>query len=285
MTKYFIGIFYFLIVLFFGCSNQGLNNNETVLARVYDLYLYDSDIEGIVPPNSSANDSLVIVKNFINNWIRQQLLIKQAETNLIGEEKDFKEQLETYRNSLIIFKYESLLIKQNLDTIVSNEEIENYYSKNKENFQLKSNIVKVNYVKLDKNNLYNKNIKELIKIRDTSQILLDSLRYYCEIYAKDFIIASDQWIYFDDLLNLVPLDTYNQEAYLNEHTFVDFVDNQDQYYINFLDFSIKDEYSPLDFEKENIKKLILNKRKSELIKKMRDDIFFNALNNNDIEIF
>ena len=63
------------------------------------------------------------------------------------------------------------------------------------------------------------------------------------------------------------------------------VDNPVQYYVKFLDFSIKDEFSPLDFEKENIKRLILNRRKGELINKMHNDIFEQALNNNAIEIF
>lgn len=267
------------------CTSPNAKNDDTVLARVHDVYLYESDIEGIIPENSTANDSLMIVKSFINNWVRQQLLVKQAEANLNEEEKDFSKQLEAYRNSLITYKYESFLINQNLDTLVSEEEIQQYYRENESNFQLKNNIVKVDYVKLEQNSPYGKRIKNLIQKRDTSTSMLDSLRYYCESNAIDFIIEPEQWILFDNLMKLVPINTYNQEIYLKNNTFVELKDDPFLYYVKFLDFSIKDELSPIDFEKENIKRLILNRRKAELIKKMHDEIFNDALNNNAIEIF
>lgn len=285
MTKSNKAILFILLGILLSCSNPNVNGDDTVLARVHSVYLYESDIQGVVPTNSSPNDSLIIVKSYINNWIRQQLVVMQAKSNLNDKEKDFKKELEAYQNSLIIYKYESSLVQQNLDTIVENEEIEKYYEDHKNNFQLKSNIVKVNYVKLDFNSPFKKRIKKLIQSRDTSQILLDSLRYYCEFNAQDYIIASDQWILFDDLLKLAPINTYNQEVYLRNNTFVDLTDEPFQYYLNFLDFSIKDELSPLSFEEENIKRLILNRRKGELITKMHNDIFVQALNNNAIEIF
>ncbi len=283
--KYYKFIFFIILFFSFACNNKNGKEGGRVLARVHDVYLYDTDIDGIVPPNSNAKDSLMIVKSFINNWIRQQLVVMQAESNLPEDQKDFTKQLETYRNSLITYSYESLLIRQKLDTIVSDEEITKYYEESKNNFQLKNNIVKVDYVKINKNNIYNKNIKRLIQTRDTNLVLLDSLRYYCESYAQDFIIDPDQWIYFDDLLKLVPINTYNQEIYLKNNTFVELEDSPYKYYVNFLDFSIKDELSPLDFEKENIKRMILNRRKGELLNKMHNDIFVEALNSNAIEIF
>jgi len=285
MIKINKAILFILLGILLGCSNSGSRDDNTVLARVHNIYLYESDIQGIVPINSSSNDSLMIVKSYINTWIRQQLVIRQAKSNLTDKEKDFTKQLEAYQNSLITYKYESLLVQQNLDTIVEDEEIEKYYEDHKNNFQLKSNIVKVDYVKLSVNSPYKKKIKRLIQKRDTSQILSDSLRYYCESNALDFMIDSDQWILFDNLLKLAPINTYNQEVFLRNNTFVELTDDPFQYYVNFLDFSIKDEHSPLSFEKENIKQLILNRRKGELITKMRNDIFVQALNNNAIEIF
>lgn len=285
MIKTVKTISFIVLAFLFSCNGANNKNDDTVLARVYDIFLYESDITGIVPANSSAGDSLLIVKNYINNWIRQQLIIRQAEVNLKAEDKDFSKQLETYRNSLITFKYESFLISQNLDTIVNDQEIEEYYNNNKSNFQLKSNIVKVDYVKLEQDNAYNKRIKNLIQRRDTSTIMLDSLRYYCQTRAIDFMVEPEQWIYFDDLLKLVPINTYNQEIYLKNNTFVELKDDPFVYYINFLEFSIKDDLSPIDFEKENIKTLILNRRKAELINKMHEEIFDDALVKNDFEIF
>jgi hypothetical protein len=284
-------IYIFTIIIasiLFSCNPKKKGNkNDTVLARVYSEYLYESDIKDIVPKNSKVQDSLTIVKSYINNWIRQKLLVIQAEANLNDNQKDFSKQLEQYKNSLTIYTYESFLIQQNLDTIVKASEIEQYYEDHKKSFQLKSNIVKVDYIKILNDSPHKKDIKKLLLLNKSkpNQFLVDSLQKMCSLYAKDFLINTDQWIYFDNLLRIIPITTYNQEAYLKNNTFIEIVDNSFQYYVNFLDFSIKDELSPIDFEKDNIRRLIRNRRKNELLNKMRKDIFNQALEKKEIELF
>ncbi len=271
----------------FACQQKNVNEDDTILARVYDKYLYESDIKEIVPANISAKDSLALVKSYINNWIRQKLLVKQAEVNLTEAQKDFSKQLEKYENDLITYKYETLLLQQNLDTVVEDHEIERYYNTNKENFQLKSNIVKVKYVKVDRDSEYKSIFKNLLKAykKEQTQSISDSLLRLCQLYATDFILDDSQWIYFDNLLKRIPITTYNQEAYLKENTFIEFVEDSYQYYVSFLDFNIKDKYSPIDFEKNNIRQLIVNIRKTELLNRMRKEIFDQALEKKEIEIY
>ena len=48
---------------------------------------------------------------------------------------------------------------------------------------------------------------------------------------------------------------------------------------------VEETFVSLSFEKENVRKIILNKHKLELIEKMQDGIFQEALKNNDFEIF
>jgi hypothetical protein len=284
-------IYIFIIIIasvLFSCNpRKNGNKNDTVLARVYNKYLYESDIKDIVPNSSNAQDSLTIVKSYINNWIRQKLLVIQAEANLSDNQKNFSKQLEQYKNSLTIYTYESFLIQQNLDTVVKTSEIEQYYEDHKNSFQLKSNIVKVDYIKILNDSSHKKDLKDLLLLNKSkpSQSVVDSLQKMCGLYAEDFLINTDQWIYFDNLLKLIPITTYNQEAYLKNNTFIEIVDNSFQYYVNFLNFSIKDELSPIDFEKNNIRRLIRNRRKSELLNKMREDIFNQALEKKEIELF
>ena len=77
-----------------------------------------------MPEGTPREDSILIVKNFIENLVRNRVELHHAEKNLSADEKNFKEQLDDYRNSLIIYTYESHLIRQKLDTMVSIEEIE-----------------------------------------------------------------------------------------------------------------------------------------------------------------
>ena len=62
-------------------------------------------------------------------------------------------------------------------------------------------------------------------------------------------------------------------------------DSLNHYFVNIKGFKIRNSLSPLGFEKENIKNIILNKRKLQLINKMIEDVYNDAANANKIEIY
>ncbi|MCD4747566.1 MAG: hypothetical protein K8R58_14820 [Bacteroidales bacterium] len=275
--------FLFIFIALSSCISDTSNNSENILARVNDDYLYESELTGFVPKGTSIKDSIVLVKNFINNWVLQKLIIHKAEKNLTDEDKNFDRQLEDYRNSLIIYQYESMLISQNIDTLVTDTEIENYYNANINNFELKNNIVQVIYIKLNIDNPKINKIRACLKSDKEKD--KDSFEKYCEEYAVKYFLDEETWVYFDDLLQVVPIKTYNQEAYLKNNRNIEITDDPFIYLVKFIDFKIKEGVSPLSFKKENIRHLIINKRKLNLIKKMRQELFENAMENNNFEIF
>ncbi len=142
----------FLSILLFSCKLFPVkeNNKQETIARVYDKYLYKDELKNLIPKGTGANDSIEITTAYINNWVRQELLLKQAEDNLDESNRDFSKQIEQYRNSLIIYTYESELVKQKLDTVVQISEIESYYNENQNNFHLRENIVLSRYFILNK---------------------------------------------------------------------------------------------------------------------------------------
>ena len=107
------------LVLLTGCDYFQKSSKEVVVAECYGKYLYESDLKGIVPEGATTLDSIQRVSTFIDSWVRRQVLIHQAENNLNKEMLDLDKQMEEYRNSLIIYTYESQLIDQKLDTVVS----------------------------------------------------------------------------------------------------------------------------------------------------------------------
>lgn len=276
-------LLFLLLILFTGCNSGFFQTGEDqMLARVYDTYLYRSDIPQIVPEGTSPKDSIMIVKNFINKWIEEQLLIHAAEKSLTADQKNFKDQLENYRNSLLIYTYESHLIQNNLDTIVREDEIYRYYEENKKNFELKENIIKVHFVILKDPPRKNNPLKRLLLSNDPADT--EELETYCRKNAFNYYLEDD-WITFSELLKTIPIETYNQTIYLQNNKYVEFNDSSFYYFIRFLDFKIEESVSPLNFEKENIRKIIINKRKAQLIDKKRKDMLQQAMNTNGFEIF
>ena len=279
MSKFFLPV----LIILSSCFGGVNKSSENVLARVYDEYLYESELKDIIPTGTNPKDSILIAQNYINNWVSEKIILFKAQRNLLEEDMLFEKQLEDYRNSLIIYSYETKLISQRLDTIVTSADIESYYNDNIGNFQLKDNIVKVYYAR------FNSELPEINKIRRffNSSILenRDSVEIYIENMADLFYLDDETWILFDDVLKYVPINTYNQEAYLKNHRKIEITDDNYIYFVNFADFKIKDGVSPLSFEKENIRQIIINKRKLDIIGKMRDELFHSALNNNEFEIY
>jgi len=277
-------LFISIIIFLFSCKGSGNKENGAV-AEVHGDYLYKTELIGIVPSGTSSKDSISIVKNYINNWIKQRLVIHNAENNLSSKQKNFDKQLEDYRNSLVVFAYEKELVRQKLDTIVTDAEIKTYYEKNKNDFLLRDNIIKVNYVKIPVKSAYANIIQNLFNASANSATSKQSLEEYCKKYAANYYLDDSTWLFFNDLLKEIPIKTYNQEDYIRNHRNISFEDSLYSYMVNIKGFQIKENVSPLSFEKENVKKIILNKRKLKLINDMQDNLFQDALKNNDFKIF
>ena len=252
-----------------------------VVAALLHKYLYATDIRNLVPKGVSKNDSLTIIRSYVQNWIQQQSVLKRAEDNLEEERKNVDKKLEEYRNSLITYIYESELIKQKLDTFISNEDIEKYYNENQNNFQLKNNILQVVYFKLPKTAPKLPKVKGWFRSTNAKDRKL--LEEYCYQFATDYYFNDEEWLLFDDLLKKIPIKTYDQEQYLKNNRYIEIPDSTHIFFVNIKGFKIKESLSPLNFERENIWNLIINNRKLELIREMEKDAYQDALQKKEIE--
>lgn len=279
--------FLFLIAscLLAACNliSGGKGKSDDAIARVYDKYLYANDLKGLVPAGTGKNDSIEITSAYINNWVRQELLLKQASDNLEADAIDFDKQIEQYRNSLVIFAYESELVKQKLDTTVSASEIEKYYNENQSNFQLHENIVLANYAIIDKTSpLVNKVKGLLVSTRAQDK---DKLTELCNENNIKLYLHNSNWMSFTDLSRSIPLSVSDQQDFLSRNKFYEVKDSTTLYLVSIESYKAKESVSPLNFESNNIRSIILIKRKTELLKRMEEDLYNDAVKRNKYEIF
>ena len=269
---------------FVSCNTKATkDNNKVAIARAGSAYLYADEIMNIVPKGTPSKDSLELLKKYIDNWIHESLVVQKAENNLTDEQKDVEKQLQDYRNSLITYAYEKELVRQKLDTVVSIQDIEKYYTANQNDFQLKDNIIKVIYIKVNKKAPNQTKLKQLYKSENPKD--KEQLAGYCHQFAANFYLDENSWLLFDDLLKEIPIQTYNKELFLQNNRYVEVSDADNNYYLNIKGFKIRNSISPLSFEKDNIKNIILNKRKLQLITKMKEDVYNEAVNSKKTEIY
>lgn len=274
-------LFFFLV----SCKNMpGISEKtEDAIARVNDKYLYPEDIKGVIPPGTSANDSTEIIAAYINNWVRQELLLKQAEDNLNEEHRDFTKQIEHYRNSLIIYAYESELVRQKLDTVIAMSEIEEYYNKNLDNFHLRENIVLADYVIIRKDSPVATKVKSLL--HSSREADREKLITLCQENDAEFQLNDGTWMPFASLTRKIPLSVDDQLDFLKRNRFYEVKDTTSLYLVAIAAYKSKESISPLNFETENIRAILLNKRKADMLSRMEEDLFNEAVKRNNYEIF
>jgi len=284
MIKHKQYFFFFLLLANISFSCKWINTtDDKPIAKAFDKFLYLKDLDGVVPQNVHGNDSIAMVKSFIDQWQREQVMQHQAEENVNIDNKTIQEQLETYRKSLIRFQYEQELIAQKLDTIVNNEVIEKYYQENQQNFQLKKPILKVSYIKLADNAPKIAMVKKLFNSKDMRDI--DLLEKYCFKYSPTFSLLDTTWHYTEELEKIFPISKLGEDNFNNLNRIFEISESGNLYLIILRDSKFRDSLSPLVFERENIKNLILNQRKLALVNQMEKEVFEEALKNNELEIY
>ncbi len=274
---------FFLLIILFVSSCELLDGNTTddkiALARVDNNYLY---IEDIIFP-SLQNDSSLIIEIQTNQWIRNQLLLKLAYENVINV-NNVENQVLQYKNNLILFEYEKITYQNNIDFLVSDEELNTYYENNIKDFVLPFDLVKALYAKIPVDVPNIRNFRKIIKEYPDSDI--NEIRSYCFQFAEKSFLEDTIWVKLDEIILNNPLLLINDKSqFLKRNTYVENVDKNHYFFLKILDKRLIGETSPLSFESNVINAIILNKRKQKLFDKLRDSIFVNSKKGIDYEIF
>jgi hypothetical protein len=278
-----VTVFFLVISLLLSCSLSNEEEGKKAVAKVKDKFLYLEDLEGVVPKDATTEDSTLIAQNYIQGWIKENLILQKAELNLKENQLDFKKQLEDYRKSLIIYSYEKALIKQKLDTTVTRAEIEDFYESNKQQFELKDDIVKVKYLKVLKTAPKVKKIRKLYKSEKEEDI--EKINELAHQYSEKFHLDDNQWVLFDELKKEVPIKASQTQNFLKHIKNIEVEDSLSYYFVRIKDYKLEKDVSPLNFEKHNIKNIIINKRKLKLINSIKAELYQEAFLNKDIEIY
>jgi len=254
------------------------------VARVKDSYLYKDDLAGIVLPGTAPQDSALRIESYIDSWIRKQLLIHEAARKIDINEAEIERKILDYRYSIIAYEYQTYYIKTHLDTAVSQTEIQNYYKNNIDNFILKQNIVQATFIKVPKTAPNTDKIRSLVlstHLKDREE-----LKSYCLSFSSAYHLSDSTWIIFDDLVRNSPIgEIPNKIEFLKSNPYYQTADDNYLYFLKVDRYKISDNISPLEFVRDDIKNIILNKRKVLLAKRLEDEVFNHAENEKVFEIY
>lgn len=277
--KYVLLLVASLLVLACG----GVRQEENWLAKTENYKLSIEELREVAPKFKSKEDSIKWSESYILNWMKEKSFLEKARLTLSSEEIDFSHQLENYKNSLVRHRFEEWIVFKYLDTVVTKEEVESYYTENKSSFLLLDYMVQPHFVSvdLDLSKKKKKEIKKLFKSKKAGDWKkLDKLCYELD---ADYELFDSTWYKWKDFSGSFDLKIQKTSSWLRYNNFIEFEDSLNYHLILFEDYKLKNQVSPLEFEKEKIKKIILLKRKLKLIKEKKEELYQDYLSN--IEVY
>ncbi|WP_186753854.1 peptidylprolyl isomerase [Echinicola salinicaeni] len=285
----------FIIILFCtvlsSCDLFKIKNTEEeekdnpAVASVDNNFLRKADLSFITKETTSKEDSINLATRYIQSWIKKQLMIKEAGKNITLSQAELDKKLLDYRYALIVYEYEKQYIEDNLSKEVTDEEIQQYYDNNRDNFILKEIIVRTNFIKMEKSLSQNTKVEKLLKQNSPED--KETLRELAIKSASNYFLEDSTWIKFEDIILNTPLSNHNNKVQLlsRSNNIIKVEDEEFNYYFNILEYKLQDQIPPVDFVKDEISRIIVNKRKVNLAETLQNNVYKRAQENNEFKIY
>ncbi|HHB79458.1 MAG TPA: hypothetical protein ENK85_09535 [Saprospiraceae bacterium] len=269
-----------LVVFFASCASEPPSDTpDPVLAKVYNKTLILSDIDGIVEPNTSPEDSVHLIQSFVDRWVHEAILMHEAEKH-VSQDMDLDKLVRDYRSSLVLNNFEQELFKSELDTVITDEDVEQYFNANKEQFRLRYSIVRYYFIKLP---VVSQNV-DYVKQWWTSKepALMPDLKQSLKKEHAYFSLHPHQWYALQDLKKKLPK---NLRSSLSPSLDDVLKNNNYLYFLKILEMKKKGEFPPISFVREQVEKIILHGRKMKLIEDKKAELYKQEVNSDHVKIF
>jgi hypothetical protein len=253
------------------------------IAKVDSFYLWRKEADQQLLGKFNSDDSAAIYQQYIRQWIKGKALFIRSMEVLSKQEKDKKALLEQYYADLLVYELENKLLQSNSESEATEVEIESYYSQNQRNFELKENLVRLKFIKVP--NTEEAKSRHWYILADNDELdWLKAAKWARDRKGQAFLDET-AWLSFNDVLKEIPINTYNQDNYLNNNRFIRTNDDRYLYIVLISDFRIRNSLSPLGYERENIRQIIINKRKVERLQQIEAEIVKETYKTHKVEIF
>jgi len=254
-----------------GCKYLDRSSNDVSVAKVDEKSYWLKDLRAQLPAGMTKQDSLARVNDILTRWVKKELMLKMAEENLDESQRDLTKELEEYRNSMLIHRYQQQLLNLKMDTVVTETDIRNYYDIHPENFRLEYSIVKAIYVEIPKEVVKSDQIKRWMSENSTRS--LSELESYSFQYATKYDHFNNSWVDINTILARIPGVKGVPEQLLRSSKFHQFNDLDNAYFLLINEYVLAGEKAPYDFAKDRIESLILNSRKMEFLQELEKNIY------------
>ena len=279
MKKFF---FFILTISAFACSDKGGDVKRTPVLEVEGKFLYQDEIDQIIPATASLIDSADIAERYIKKWVTDVLVYENAKRN-INKLNDIEKRVEEYRKSLIINEYEQALIKERLSGVVTEDEMKKFYETYKSQLISQENLIKGLLLIVPKNAPQIDKVREWVRLSNTKS--LENIEKYSLKNAISYDYFMNNWTSFGEILKKAPFRIEDSGVFVRSTSFAETSDSTKMYILRIVSSIPTGQTEPYDLAKKKISSILLNKKKSDFIIQFENDIYKDAKEEGSINYF
>ena len=233
-----------------------------------------------IPNELSFEDSALLSERIIEGWVRENVLLAQAEKNINEFSSAFESSVSAYRNALLVTQFEREFVASRVDPQVLDEEIETFHSDYPELFQLKEHVLRAVFLEI--NTEEDKLDSARIWLTEADSSSIPNLEQWSIERGAHFALDVDYWWFLSDLLEVVPMQVYRIEDQLKDRRLIEFTDGDSRYLLRILEHRLKHLPSPISIARERIVYLIIQERRRTILENLRNDLVREAWANGEI---
>ncbi len=255
--------------------------DDVLLARVYNQELYLSELKDMIPPGLSPEDSMEMIEAFVDRWVREAVLMEEAE-RAVPKDLNIDKLVRDYRASLVRHSYEKRLVEQKLDSVVTDQEIRDFYEQSKEQFRLEEPVVRCHFIKAPLSAPRLDEVDAWWASRDSAS--WEKLKLWAQSYAHVALLSDSTWYKYSEVVASLPPRMIDEDDPSRHETFVKDQEGY-RYYFRLLEWYPAGAVPPVSYVRDKIVRTILHRRKQKLLDEVREQMYQKALRHNEIEIF
>ncbi len=268
-----------LALCFAGCHQRINHGGRTPLVEVAGQVLYTDDLDRVMPVGISSDDSVLFAENYVRNWIEDALLQHKAQRN-VANDPEVEALVAAYRRALVLHLYQQRLIDQRLMSDITSVQVDSFYQENINQFLLEKPLVKGLYIKVPLKDAGVKNVRQWYTQREDE--VLELLEKYSLQHAADYLYFYDKWIPLEDVLEKMPLTVSNPVKYVKSNPHLELKDTAFYHFLHVDSVLTVGEPMPLDYAEGEIRGMLMNIKRVDFMRQVRNELYEDALEKNNI---
>lgn len=261
-------------------SQVNRNDKADLIARVGEDRLYASELTQVTV-GLSGKDSLQALRSYADQWVKRKVLLQKALDNIRESDLNIEGLVQSYKESLILFEYEKELVYEKLDTVLQQAEIDAYYEEHKDGFILPRDMYQVYYIKLPTDAPDLKQARSwILKPADEEDVIM--AEGYCKQFSSGFEMNNALWMDADQIQERFKVSPSSLQS---SGVFREYRVEDGLLYLKISEIFRQGSIAPVAFVSDEIRKIILEKRKGELIDRIYRKVYQDAVQDGNAEMF